>query len=225
MFNLWWGLFFVVVNFAIFLVCYRLFGKIGLYAWIGFATVVANIQVVKTIEMVGLVMTLGNTIYATIYMATDLINEKFGPKQARKAVWFGFFTLIAATIMMQMALVFIPQAEDLAQDSLATIFGILPRIVAGSLCAYAVSQLLDVRMFVFLRKKFPNQFWLRTSGSTGVSQLVDSVIFCTIAFGGLYSLGVWLQIVLTTYLFKLLITVSATPVMYIARSLKQPDEI
>lgn len=226
MFNIAWGVLFVAVNFVLFLICYRLFGKKGMYAWVAFATVVANIQVVKTIEVAMLVTTLGNTIYATIYMATDLINEKHGQKEARKAVWFGFFTLIASTIMMQMALVFKPQPGDLAQDSLELIFGLLPRLALGSLCAYGVSQLLDVRLFTYLKKKFPqrNQLWIRMNGSAGVSQMVDTLVFCTIAFWSLYPLEIWLQIVLTTYLFKVLISFSATPVLYLARRFHHPED-
>lgn len=94
MFNIGWGILFIAVNFALFLICYRMFGRVGLYAWIGFATVIANIQVTKTIELsvlsFGIIMTLGNTIYTTISMSTDMLNEKYGPKEARKAVWFGF---------------------------------------------------------------------------------------------------------------------------------------
>ncbi len=112
MFNLLWGLLFVLVNFSLFLLCYRFFGKSGLFAWIGLATVLANIQVVKTIELPGLwllsgiVMTLGNTIYASISMTVDLLNEKYGAADARRAVWIGFFSLCATTIIMQLVLVF-----------------------------------------------------------------------------------------------------------------------
>src|SRR5690606_39625114 len=106
MFNIGWGILFIAVNFALFLICYRLFGRVGLYAWIGFATVIANIQVTKTIELsilsFAVITTLGNTIYTTISMSTDMLNERYGPKAARKGVWFGFFTLITSTIMMQM---------------------------------------------------------------------------------------------------------------------------
>lgn len=226
MFNLAWGVLFVAVNFTLFLVCYRLFGKKGLYAWVAFATVIANIQVVKTIEVVMLVTTLGNTIYASIYMATDLINEKHGAKEARKAVWFGFFTLISSTIMMQMALVFKPQPGDLAQDSLVLIFDFLPRLALGSLCAYGVSQLLDVRLFTYLKSRFPerNQLWIRMNGSSGVSQMVDTLVFCTIAFAGTYPLNIWLQIVVTTYLFKVIVSFSATPVLYWARRFHHPED-
>lgn len=232
MFNLVWGILFVIVNFALFLVCYRFFGRSGLYAWIGFATVIANIQVTKTIELslgaFAIIMTLGNTIYTTISMSTDMLNEKYGPQEAKKAIWFGFFTLIASTIMMQMVLKFTPQETDFAQVHLEPIFGLMPRLAAGSLLAYFISQFLDVRVYGYLRKKYgaKNQFWIRTNVSTGVSQLVDSVVFCTVAFAGtgLYTLSEWLQIVFTTYIFKFVISIFSTPVLYWARSFKVNDD-
>lgn len=226
MFNLLWGVGFVAVNFALFLVCYRLFGKNGLYTWIGAATLLANIQVVKTIEIFGIVMTLGNTIYATIYLTTDLLNEKYGEKEARKAVWFGFFTMIMSLVIMQMVLHFKPGADDFSQDALQTIFGTTPRIVLGSLCAYFVSQFLDVRIFSRLKVAYPNrsQLWIRNNGSTGLSQLVDTLIFCSIAFIGLYPWDVWWEIAITTYVLKFVISAASTPVIYLARSFKFADE-
>ncbi|MCC3374793.1 queuosine precursor transporter [Cohnella sp. REN36] len=226
MFNFLWGVLFVAVNFALFLACYRLFGKNGLYMWIAAATVLANIQVVKTIEMFGIVMTLGNTIYATIYLTTDLLNEKYGEKEAKKAVWFGFFTMIMSLIIMQMVLVFKPAPGDLAHESLQTIFGMVPRIVLGSLCAYFISQFLDVRIFSRLKKAYPGrtQLWIRNNGSTGVSQLVDTLVFCSIAFAGEYPWGVWWEIAITTYVLKFVISVASTPVIYLARSFKFKEE-
>ncbi|MCU6708747.1 queuosine precursor transporter [Paenibacillus sp. J5C_2022] len=224
MFNFGWGVLFVLVNFALFLACYRMFGKNGLYAWIGAAVILANIQVVKTIEMFGFVMTLGNTMYGTIFLATDLINEKFGDKEAKKAVWFGFFFLLMSTAVMQMALVFKPQETDFGDPALHAIFDLAPRIALGSLAAYLTSQFLDVKIFSRLKVKFPTrgQLWIRNNGSTAVSQLIDTLIFCTIAFAGAEGLpwGVWWQIVITTYVLKFVISVSSTPVIYWARNFK-----
>jgi hypothetical protein len=226
MFNVLWGALFVVVNFALFLACYRLFGKNGLYAWIGAATVLANIQVVKTIEIFGIVATLGNTIYATIYLTTDLLNEKYGEKEARKAVWFGFFTLVMSMILMQMALKFVPQQSDISQEALETIFGLMPRLALGSLTAYFVSQFLDVRLFSKLKKAYPgrNQLWIRNNGSSLLSQLVDTLVFASIAFAGVYSWSVWWQIVLSTYLLKFIVSAASTPVIYAARNFKFKEE-
>jgi hypothetical protein len=226
MFNVLWGVLFVIVNFALFLACYRLFGKNGLYAWIGAATVLANIQVVKTIEIFGIVATLGNTIYATIYLTTDLLNEKYGEKEARKAVWFGFFTLVMSMILMQMALKFVPQQSDISQEALETIFGLMPRLALGSLTAYFVSQFLDVRLFSKLKKAYPgrNQLWIRNNGSSLLSQLVDTLVFASIAFAGVYSWSVWWQIVLSTYLLKFIVSAASTPVIYAARNFKFKEE-
>ncbi|KAA9008504.1 queuosine precursor transporter [Paenibacillus spiritus] len=230
MFNLLWGVLFVVVHFGLFLLCYRLFGKKGLYAWVGVATVIANIQVVKTIEMpLGIVMTLGNTMYVTLYMTSDLLNEKYGRAEARRAVWFGFFTLLMTTVIMQMALVFEPQGEQIAldaQESLKAIFGLMPRLALGSLLAYFISQFLDVRLYTWIRGYFGSyrQMWIRSNGSTMISSFVDTLIFCTIAFAGLYSMEVWIEILLTTYVVKFLLTAAGTPVLYLARSFRFPEE-
>lgn len=221
MFNLLWGILFVIVNFAFFLLCYRLFGKKGLYAWVGIATVVANIQVAKTIAMpFDIVMTLGNTMYVTLYMTSDLLNEKYGRAEARKAVWFGFFTLLMTTVLMQMVLFFEPQETDFAQESLEKIFGLMPRLALASLTAYFISQFLDVRLYAWIRKYYGSsrQLWIRSNGSTMVSSFVDTLIFCTIAFAGLYDWNVWLEILLTTFLAKFLLTAAGTPILYIART-------
>lgn len=193
------------------------------------ATVLANIQVVKTVDIhafgVVIAITLGNTMYGTIYLASDLLNEKYGEKAAKKAVWFGFFTLIASTIIMQMALQFNPHNEPFpleVQGAMETLFGLLPRIALGSLCAYFVSQFLDVKIYSLLKRLFPahNQLWIRNNGSTMVSQLVDTLIFCTIAFAGApgYGSKLWLSIFLSTYVIKFIVSLCSTPFLYAARN-------
>ncbi len=82
---------FAIINFVLLLIMYRLFGRLGLFVWVGMATVLANIQVTKTIELFGLTATMGNIIYGTIFLASDILNENYGKKIARKAVGLGFF--------------------------------------------------------------------------------------------------------------------------------------
>ncbi|MGG1572874.1 queuosine precursor transporter [Fictibacillus sp. NRS-1165] len=226
MFNVYYGILFAAVNFILFLTCYRLFGRNGLYVWVGAATILANIQVVKTIEMFGLVMTLGNTMYSTIYLSTDLLNEKYGQKEARKAVWFGFFTLIMTTVIMQMVLLFEPAQSDFAQKPMEALFGLMPRLAAASLAAYLICQFIDVKLYSMLKKAFPGygQLWIRNNGSTLLSQMIDSLVFCTIAFAGVYERNVWLEIFITTYLLKFIVSAASTPVIYIARSFKFKEE-
>jgi uncharacterized integral membrane protein (TIGR00697 family) len=123
------------------------------------------------------------------------------------------------TLIMQMVLLFKPHETDFAQEALSTIFSILPRIAAGSLAAYLVSQLTDVYIFTYLKKKFPkeNQFWIRNNGSTMISQLLDTLIFTSIAFLGVFPMEDWIQIFFTTYVLKFLIAILDTPFGYMAK--------
>ncbi|WP_421379082.1 queuosine precursor transporter [Bacillus salacetis] len=225
MFNEWFGLIFVLVNFILVLAMYRIFGRTGLFVWIGVSTILANLQVIKTIEIFGLTATLGNAMYGTAFLVTDILNEKYGKKEAQKAVWLGFFTLLVMTIIMQMVLIFDPHPDDFAQGSLETIFGMIPRIAIGSLAAYLVSQFADVYIFSFLKKRFPkdSQFWIRNNGSTMLSQLLDTLVFTTIAFLGAFPFDVWIQIVFTTYLLKWIVALLDTPFGYLAKRFDVKD--
>ncbi|SDJ68313.1 queuosine precursor transporter [Sediminibacillus albus] len=212
---------FALVNFGMLLIVYRIFGKPGLFVWIGMSTVIANIQVVKTVELFGLTATLGNIIYGTAFLATDILNEKYGKEEAKKAVWMGFSTLIAMTIMMQIALKFQPGPDDFAQDSLATLFGLVPNIAIGSLTAYIISQYFDVWIYARLKNLFPSSkyLWIRNNASTMISQLLDSAVFCGIAFYGEYPLDIWLEIFFTTYIIKFLVAAIDTPFLYWAKAM------
>lgn len=213
----------LIINFLAIMIAYRLWGKLGLFIWIPISVIAANIQVVKTVEIFGFIATLGNIVYATSFLVTDILSENYGKKDASKAVGIGFFALISMTVLMQFALHFVPHESDFAQESLATIFGIMPRIALGSLAAYALSQLHDVWAYNKLKTKRPGikYIWLRNNVSTMVSQLIDSIVFTLIAFAGVFELSVLIEILLTTYFFKWIVAAADTPFIYLARSWKE----
>ena len=126
------------------------------------------------------------------------------------------------TLWMQFGLQFVPHASDFSQQALTTIFGLMPRIAAGSMTAYLVSQHHDIWAFLFWKKKTKGKFlWLRNNLSTLASQAIDSVIFCSIALWGLYDSSTWLQILASTYLIKLFVAVIDTPFIYLAKKLSR----
>lgn len=218
--NTWLWIPSALVTLSLLMVAYRFFGRSGLYAWIAMATVVANIQVTQQIEIGGVIFTLGNIVYGTLYLATDILNEKYGRNAARKGVWLGFFILITTTVLMQIALLYVPFNDPYAlamNESLASLFSIMPMIVIGSLAAYLVSQLFDVFVYSKIRAKTGDKkLWLRTSGSTVLSQLLDTLTFCVIAFWGM-EWDIWWNIFISTYVAKFIIAWMATPFMYYAK--------
>lgn len=224
---LWLG--FLLVDLLLALLVFRLFGRLGLYAYIVLAIITCNLQVLKLVELFGLTTTLGNILYGSIFFCTDLLGEVYGKKAARKAVWLGFTALALMTLYMQIALVFTPSPFDETQEHLQALFGFLPRVVSASLLAYLVSQLHDVWAFHYWRDRFQGRWlWLRNNASTWVSQLLDSLIFVIIAFAPLPLLGEvpgfesWptiLEVLITTYVIKLIVAAIDTPFLYWGRSL------
>jgi len=220
MFNELFGLGFLFIHFVLVMISYKLFGKIGLFVWIGVASVLANIQVLQGIELFSLQATLGNTLYGSIFLATDILVEKYEKKSAQTSVYIGFFSIIVFMITMNLALVFIPLNDEFAlmiHDAFKLIFGFSFRIVLGSLVAYFVSQSIDIKLYSWIRSKFPSDqmLWLRNNGSTLISQWVDTAIFVVIAFYGTsYSL---IQIMITTYVLKAIIALLDTPFVYLAK--------
>ena len=212
----------LVANFGAILFVYRFFGKTGLYIWVPIAAIAANIQVLKTVGIFGLTATLGNIVYATSFLITDILSENYGKAAARKAVAFGFFSIIAMVGLMNLALLFRPDSSDFAHEHLTAIFTLLPRITAASLVAYAVSQMHDVWAYQFWRAKFPQKrhIWIRNNFSTVVSQLVDTIVFTAGAFIGVFPFPVLLEIALTTYVLKAVVALADTPMVYIARRWK-----
>lgn len=209
----------LAVNFGCILIAYRFFGKTGLYAWVPLAAVVANIQVLKLVDLFGITATLGNIVYASSFLVTDILSEIYGKKEAKKAVYLGLFSLVVMTGLMNLALAFTPATDDFAQGSLATIFGFMPRIAGASLLAYLLSQTHDVWAFDFWKNRFPAHklLWLRNNASTMVSQFIDSSLFTLMAFWGVYPMGALVEIFWTTYLLKWLVGAADTPFIYLAR--------
>ncbi|MEJ2049154.1 MAG: queuosine precursor transporter [Calditrichota bacterium] len=209
---------FLIVDFLLALFAIYYFGKKALYVIIAVDIIVCNIQVLKIIELFGFVATLGNILYGSIYLATDLLSEVYGKKEARRGVWLGFFALIFMTISMQLALLFKPDPSDFSQNAFQTIFGFIPRITGASLVAYLISQHHDVWAFHFWKDKTRGKFlWLRNNASTLVSQGIDSVTFVLLAFYGVFEKKILLSILFTTYAIKILIALLDTPIVYIGK--------
>lgn len=216
-----------LITFILMLLLYRFFGKTGLFVWVAIGTIIANIQVIKTVELFSVSATLGNVMFASIYLATDILNDIYGRKQAKKAVWLGFSSVIVMVILLQCSLMFIPAQEDISQKALDTIFGIVPRIAIGSIIAYIIGQHLDVYLFTLIKKTFSSDktFYVRAYGSTAISSIIDTALFVIIAFYGNLPNYVIVEIFLTTYFLKLLTTVTNVPFGYIAKSMHEKGKI
>ncbi|MDY3939509.1 MAG: queuosine precursor transporter [Spirochaetia bacterium] len=213
----------ILFCFSALLLVYRFFGKTGLFVWIPISVIVANIQVQKTVELFGITCTLGNILYASSFTVTDILSENYGKKEARKAVLIGFFSLIFSTVLFQATLLFTPASSDWAQEYMNGLFSLMPRLIAASVAAFAVSQTHDVWSYHFWKRILPEKKWIfvRNNMSSLVSQALDTLVFVTVAFYGLYEGSILFEIFLTTYTVKAFVTLCDTPLVYAAVRLQR----
>lgn len=204
------------------LLAFRLWGKKGLYVWIALATIIANIEVVKCVDMFGMAVTLGNIMYGSLFLCTDIASELYGGKEARKLVAVGFFALVVFTIVVQVGLLYVPNAQDWASESMKQIFSLTPRICLASVVGYITSNTLDTFLYDWIAKKTTKK-WIRNNGSTFTSQIVDSVLFSVIAFAGVFEWSMIWELAITTYAIKAIFAVLDTPFLYLACKLRKKD--
>lgn len=203
------------------LVAFR-FGKQYLMAWVGASMVLANIFVTKQITLFGLDATGGNVFYASVFLATDLLNEHYTTEDAKDAVKIGFLASLLYLIGTQFLIRYLPSEYDTAHNGMQVIFAFAPRIIVASMCAYLLSQFHDVWLYQLIHAKTGQKFlWLRNNGSTWLSQLIDSVIFSVVAFLGTFPGSVVWQIILSTYLLKIGVALLDTPFMYLSYHVKR----
>jgi uncharacterized integral membrane protein (TIGR00697 family) len=197
-------------------------GKQYLIGWAAASIVLANIFVTKQIKLFGLDATGGNILYASVFLATDLLNEHYSKEDAKDAVKIGFLAALLYLISSQWIVHYIPSEYDTVHNGMLSIFAFAPRIIFASLLAYLVSQFHDIWVYHFIWKKTGQKLlWLRNNGSTWISQFIDSVIFSVVAFIGTFPFGVVLQIILSTYILKIFVALVDTPFMYLSYWVKQ----
>ena len=191
--------------------------------------VLTNIIGVKLFEINSVTLTTGIITYPLTFLITDIVCEVFGKKRASLMVVLGFFASILSLVFINLA-VMLPGSEVWINNSLGynsikdmqnayeSVFTLPGFLISASMLAYLVAQLIDVRIFHYL-KKVTNEkkLWLRNNLSTMFSQLIDTIIVNSIFlyFGLNLDWDIIIKIIIASYLFKIIIALLDTPLVYI----------
>lgn len=185
--------------------------------------VVAELIGGKLIHLAGFTLSIGILPWPIVFLTTDLINEHFGKSGVRKLT-FLTVCLVSYAFFILLVGMRIPAASfsPVSDGQFTAVFGQSMWIIVGSLIAFVVSQLLDVAVFWKFKKYTGDKYiWLRATGSTVISQLIDTFIVAGIAFWlpGKVSFSENLNMSSTGYLAKLMIAVALTPLIYLGHRL------
>jgi uncharacterized integral membrane protein (TIGR00697 family) len=191
------------------LVSVKLF-QVPFYAWLGIDT--------------PFTLTTGALLWPLVFLATDSINEFFGRRAVRFVSWVTI-AMIGWTFVITTVSLRIPAASfsPVNADVFRHVFGQSGWIIVGSMTAFLISQLIDVSVFHRIRRALQGRhIWARATGSTIVSQLIDSFVVIWIAFYlptwfGLPGVGIWdaLNISLSSFAYKVGVAIALTPLIYV----------
>ena len=214
------------------LVAYRFFGKCGLYALTAIATILANIEVLILIDGFGMEQTLGNVMFASTYLITDILSENESKESANRAVALGIMTSAMMFLFTQYWLLYTPSESDWITPHIEAIFSTTPRLLLASFLGYAVSQRFDVwlyhRIWNATTKKSGDSkrfLWLRNNAATLISQIINTAMFTLIAFAGVYDNSTLISIMISSYVVYIFTSLADTPAVYLARIMKQKNKI
>jgi queuosine precursor transporter len=178
-------------------------------------------------------LTTGVVIWPVVFITTDLINEYFGKPGVKLVSWLTVVLIGYAFVVLLLAIELPPaqwwlEANNVDDDgnpfninfAFSKIFGQGQRIIFGSIIAFLIGQFTDVFVFQRLKKiTGPRYLWLRATGSTLVSQFIDSFVVLYIAFTGIFSLEQIHAIGITNYIYKFCIAILLTPLIYLGHML------
>jgi uncharacterized integral membrane protein (TIGR00697 family) len=172
-------------------------------------------------------VTVGMIPFPVTFLLTDLLNEFYGKRAARLVTWIGL-----AMALLSFAVIYVAAAIPIAPLTRATdwagvteeaflrVFVGSQRMILASMSAYVVAQLTDISVFHFLKRMTGERFlWLRASGSTVVSQLIDTITITFVAWTGLLRFDKIVQIIFSAYVLKVMIAVGLTPLIYAGHAL------
>lgn len=207
----------IILAFSAVVMAGKLFGEYGLTAWVAFATVAANIMTAKTSVIFGMDAATGTVLFASTFLATDILCERYGAQSARRAVYIGLAAIVAFTVAAQVTLAYRPSASDYADGSMRTLFTLNLRISIASAVMYAVANLADVALFEGIREKTgERKLWLRNNVSTIVCNCAENFAFIFLAFAGIYSVSECVIIAASTSVIEAVVAICDTPFLYLA---------
>jgi uncharacterized integral membrane protein (TIGR00697 family) len=177
-------------------------------------------------------MTAGVLLWPVVFIMTDIINEYYGKHGVKLFSYIAAALISYAFIMVYATIQVAPAGFWLVKETAEgpinmqlafnSIFGQGLWIIVGSLVAFLVGQLIDVYVFHYIKTKTGNKaLWLRSTGSTLVSQFIDSFVVLIIAFyiGGNWPLKLVLAVGVVNYIYKFFIAAILTPVLYVIHSI------
>lgn len=177
---------------------------------------ISNTVGTKVFSVFGLNLPGGILVFPISYIFGDILTEVYGYKASRRIIWTGLGCAAFMAVVYYIVQWLPPAAFWEHQEAYEDILGFAPRVTAASLVAYFCGEFSN--SYVLAKMKIVTEgkwLWTRTIGSTVVGEGVDTIVFCVVAFAGVFPVGAIVSIVLSNYIVKVIYEVVVTPLTYV----------
>lgn len=189
----------------------------GIYAWIGIAAVLAQIQTCMCYDFFGYNCTMGTVMFSSIFLAVDVLHEYDGNMSSIKGAIVAGASTFVYMLFTQVTLAFTPGSEDVMYDTLSQIFTLSFRVSAASLFSLVLANLLNIYVFDKIKKRYPNALWLRSGVSTILTNCGENYIFGFVAFVGVLPMSVVFSSAWVGALVEAIVCIATIPTLYLAK--------
>lgn len=208
----------IILIFSSLILVNKIFGATGIIGFMGIATILANILICKNINLLKYNTTLGNIMFASNFLATDILTECYGIQTAKKGIKFAIISAFGFLITTQIAMLFKPNNLDFAQPAFQTLFTLTPRIILASISLFILSNFIDVYLYQYLKIKTNNKYmWLRNNLCTILCNGSENFLFYIIAFLGTFTWENIIILSITATIIEIIIALCDTPFLYLAK--------
>lgn len=181
--------------------------------------VLMNLFVIKEINLFSFVATASDVLGIGVALCLNLIQEYYGPRQAKSTMWLGFCAAIVYVILSLFHCAYVPGSADVTHIHFVTLLTPMPRIIAASLISFIIIQTIDRHLYALLQRVLAGKYFLiRNYCSVMLTQLLDTVLFSFLGLYGMISnLG---DMIMVSYGIKLLTIVLMAPLLALSRLMK-----
>jgi uncharacterized integral membrane protein (TIGR00697 family) len=211
-----------ILSAIIILLALRFMKKEGAYIALATLIIASNLGVAKLFKLFGIEVTAANMSMGMAFVIYSILTEVYGKEEGRKAVWTGFFAQLAFVLLGLVYTGYLPSQNDFAQSYLSQVFAVTPRIAFASWTAFILSGYTAVWIHNALKGR--TKLWFRNNVATKIGQIVDNLIFVTIAFLGLVDFKTYLQIFITTTIVEFALDYADTWIVYLGVSFLKNEE-
>ncbi len=188
---------------------------------------VSNLVAAKLTRIGPLTFSGAQALFPITYIFGDIFTEVYGYAASRRAIWIGFLASALLALLGRFAVSLPPAPSFHNQQAYATIFGVVPRVIASSLIAYWAGEFANSYILAKMKLLTNGKYlWMRTVGSTIVGQGIDTVLVIALLFAGTQPLTTIVNLIVSGYAFKVVYEVLATPLTYrIVNFLKRSEDL